>query len=193
MKDNTSEYSMDSAYHSQSGTRQRTTMTSDGFQWTSDQVFSYEDSSPLLGTESYTPFSGSQDMDQLHLSPTAGAMDAGAQSFDWSANHSLGQDIFNYSTNMSQFTAMDNTYDMGMWGPVSAMSYATNQELSGSDVFNTHAQMQQRQSTNSIEHAVRPELMRQNSFAPQYQPVQPTQSPVDVVSHEFVKPTAAPR
>ncbi|PVI04703.1 hypothetical protein DM02DRAFT_159775 [Periconia macrospinosa] len=147
VKDNTSEYSMDSAYHSQAGTDQRTTMTSDGFQWPSDQVFSFEGSSPLLGSDNFTPFSGSQDMDQLHLSPTAGAMDAGAQSYDWSANNSLGQDFFNFQpTNMSQYSTMDTQYDLGLWSSV----YSTNQDITGTEVFNSPAQLQQPQNMNSI-------------------------------------------
>jgi hypothetical protein len=164
-------------------------MASEGFQWTSDQGFPFEGSSPLQGPDNFTPFSGSQDMDQLNLSPTAGAMDAGVQSLDWPTNQSMAQDFFAFSpsTNMSQFSnTMDNTFDLTLWNP-----YTTNQDFSGADLFSAQAQPQRHQSSNSIDVSSRPNTMRQNSYAVQYQGVQgPLQSgtsttPMKSVSGEF--------
>jgi hypothetical protein len=193
VNDTASDYSMDSAYHSQPGTNQRGTMVPEGYQWTytenSDQPFPYENSSPHLGSDRFTPFSGSQDMDQFHMSPTAAAVDTGAP-FEWPANNSMGQEFFNYpSTNVSQFPPMTSPYDMGLtWGNIgtSSLSYGVNQETPQNPTLNTQAQFQRLQNMSPIDTAVRPATMRSASFATQHTPQTPVQPAV------FIAPVTTP-
>ncbi|KAF2643849.1 hypothetical protein P280DRAFT_477305 [Massarina eburnea CBS 473.64] len=189
VKDTASEYSMDSAYHSQSGANQRGTMMPEEYQWTypenAGQSYPYENSSPQLGADQFTPFSGSQDMDHIHMSPTAAAMDAGAP-FEWTTNNTMGQEFFNYpSTNVSQFSQMNSPYEMGLsWGntntsfngAVSSIPYGPHQGVQEHAAFTAPRQMHRQQDMPSVDTSVRPAAMRSASFAtPRHSPQTPAQ------------------
>ncbi|KAL1593128.1 hypothetical protein SLS60_010735 [Paraconiothyrium brasiliense] len=97
--DATSEYSMDSAYQSQSGSSRRGgAYQSSPIQNQPSHSFMNQGISPSLASETFVPFPESHDINQVS---NAGNLDFGNGS-QWFANSSSAQDFTTYSPSMAQ-------------------------------------------------------------------------------------------
>lgn len=150
--DATSEYSMDSAYQSQSGSSRRGgAYQSSPIQNPTSHSFMDQDISPSLASDSFAGFPDSHDISQVH---NAGNMDFGNGS-QWFANTSSAQDFSTYSPSMAQtmqpsaFTAWGST-EVSNYGYT---SYNMNNE---NEFFRAQPSPQRQLSQTRIDTAVRP-------------------------------------
>ncbi|KAL5412633.1 hypothetical protein PMIN04_009771 [Paraphaeosphaeria minitans] len=150
--DATSEYSMDSAYQSQSGSSRRGgAYQSSPIQNPTNHSFMDQGISPSLASDSFVVFPESHDVNQVH---NAGNMDFGNGS-QWFANTSSAQDFTTYSPSMAQpmqpsaFTA---------WGPneVSNYDYTSYNMNNENEFFRSQHSPQRQLAQPRIETAVRP-------------------------------------
>lgn len=123
--DSASEYSMDSAYQSQTSATRRGTTMPEVYQPlaapdTQTRVNSQFIYSPTLSSDNFNAFSEPQsDMSQMHLPSAARDVEAGENSFPY-ANHTSAQDYSPYTT-----AAVQQFPDMGFqqWGSADAQAY----------------------------------------------------------------------
>jgi hypothetical protein len=149
--DATSEYSMDSAYQSQSGSsRQGGAYQSSPVQNPPNHSFMDQGISPSLASDSFVPFPESHDINQ--------ATDTGNLDFEtgsqWFANSSAPQDFTTYSPSMTH--AMQPS--AFAWGSneVSNYDYASYNLNNENDFFRPVASPQSQLARPRIETAVRP-------------------------------------
>lgn len=151
-----SEYSMDSAYQSQSGTSRR------GGDYQSSPVqdrmnqlpsFMAHDISPSLASDSFAPFSESRDIHQGHALADAGNLDFGSGS-PWFANDTAAQDFSTYSPSMAR-GMHDSSMNAFTWTSNEASTYnnyAPAYQLSNeTDMFSSHNSTQRRLTRPRLE------------------------------------------
>ncbi|KAF2796009.1 hypothetical protein K505DRAFT_323658 [Melanomma pulvis-pyrius CBS 109.77] len=122
--DSASEYSMDSAYQSQTSATRRGTTMPEVYQPlaapdTQTRVNSQFIYSPTLSSDNFNAFTEPQsDMSQMHLPSAAQDVEAGENTFPY-ANHTSTQDYSPYTTAVQHFP------DMGFqqWGSADAQTY----------------------------------------------------------------------
>ncbi|KAL5392222.1 hypothetical protein DPSP01_000739 [Paraphaeosphaeria sporulosa] len=149
--DATSEYSMDSAYQSQSGSSRRGgAYQSSPIQNPTSHSFMDQGISPSLASDSFVAFPESHDINQVH---NAGNMDFGNGS-QWFANTSSAQD-FTYSPSMAQ--AMQPSA-FAAWGSNEASNYeyASYNMNNENEFFRSQPSPQRHLARPRIETAVRP-------------------------------------
>ncbi|PSN66124.1 hypothetical protein BS50DRAFT_588890 [Corynespora cassiicola Philippines] len=185
LKDTTSEYSMDSAYQSQSGASRRGAAMSESYQtFTQDarrgNQFMGNDiySSPSLSSDNFSAFpEHPTDMSRMHLPSAAADMESAEGSYPF-ANYSTGQDYTQYSTSVPRFTPT-SAIDMGLHWPtadayntfsfapfpksspsIDATLYASQDS---SMLFNTPATNQRHMTKPRLDTSVRPSSVRSSS------------------------------
>lgn len=150
--DATSEYSMDSAYQSQSGSSRRGgAYQSSPIQNPTTHSFLDQGISPSLASDSFVAFPESHDINQVH---NAGNLDFG-NGTQWFANTSSAQDFTTYSPSMAQ--AMQPSA-FAAWGSneVSNYDYTSYNMNSENDFFRSQPSPQGQLARPRIETAVRP-------------------------------------
>lgn len=147
--DATSEYSMDSAYQSQSGSSRRGgAYQSSPIQNQTNNSFLDQGISPSLASDSFMPFPESHDISQGH---NASNLDFGNGS-QWFANTSSAQDFSTYSPSMNQ-ALQSNGF---AWGS-NDVSYDFTYNLTNeTDFFRPQPSPQRQLSRPAVETSARP-------------------------------------
>lgn len=150
--DATSEYSMDSAYQSQSGSsRQGRAYQSSPIQEHATNTFMTQGISPSLDADSFVPFSESHD---LHRVPTTGTLDFGNGS-QWFTNSSSAQDYTTYSPSMAPAMQPSSMATGFTWGSNDA-SYGYLPSYNETEFFRAQPSPQHQLSRSRVETSARP-------------------------------------
>ncbi|KAF2122796.1 hypothetical protein BDV96DRAFT_608666 [Lophiotrema nucula] len=144
--DTASEYSMDSAYQSQTGASRRGNAMPEGYSTLAQQearsrVNSQFLYSPTLSSDNFSAFPEQHnDLGPMHLPSAAGEVDTGDNAFTY-ANYSTGQDYSQYSTTtVPRFTPASGIESGFQWGIAEAQNFPTQFN------FNSNAYPKQPQS-----------------------------------------------
>lgn len=149
--DANSEYSMDSAYQSQSGSSRRGgAYQSSPIQHPTTHSFMDQGISPSLASDSLVAFPESHDINQA---PSTGNLDFGNGS-QWFADTSAAQDFTTYSTSMAH--AMQPSA-FAAWGSTEMSNYDYSYNMNNeNEFFRSQASPQRQLARPRIETAVRP-------------------------------------
>ncbi|KAJ4305855.1 hypothetical protein N0V90_001387 [Kalmusia sp. IMI 367209] len=159
-----SEYSMDSAYQSQSGASRRGgEYQSSPIQDQTSQLPSFmtQGISPSLASDSFAPFAESHEINQGHQLTAAGNLDFGNGS-QWFANNSAAQDFPTYSPSMARGMHNSSMTAGFTWSTNDVSSYNYAPSLNSynlpneTEFFQTHTSPQRQLARPRLETSTRP-------------------------------------